>query len=889
MKKLYTFLFLGLVAFTARSGIVVNPGFEDGFKGWRHGGKAKLTWNINDKIFHSGKKSLYVRNDSKTAPNVFGTISQTLNVKPDTKYQFSLWIKAENAKNIWFMGGRGWNIRKFCPNGTYDWKKISINYKTKKNENKFQFRINFDGKCKDVWIDDIDAKELTTGNNSNEKLVSAAKGVQVSSELTGVSRYFKTAEKLKSKKLFDAYAKMRYLVIKKFNSQVTGNFYRIFPNLKGYAQKEVEQMAKEEMQRLQNIEAGKNKLVAVPVRAKDEYPQFVKEHLEQTVVWPDGKKEKRPMFLFGFGHFQGMRWDIGFLASMGVNYSQTEIGPRHVKPSGPELKPDGRAPASIKKFINQAEKYGVLVDLLISPHYMPKWFLEKNPDAKVLLGGFLRYGINRPAVKKFIGETSNEMINLMKNKALYSVCLINEPVAFIWHKDKDTKPMWEAYLKAKYKTISKLNRKWNRKYKHFADISPVWAPPKVPFEFDPKLYDWQDFNAWRLADWISWLDGAIKPSKEGRATHAKMMSRCYSQYDLMQGVDVYYFSKLGQFFGCDGGTTQRGKNTNYYSMLVKQSMMRGAQPKPINNTEFHLLRDRNHDAVHKGHVRVAYLSQALSGLCASAAWNWDWDGANKNTIFAGLFRYRPQATEEYMRTSFDLMRLAPEAVAVSEKQPKIGIIYSRGNMLWKPGTENVLSKCYQAVSELGENAVIIPEQHLASGKYQEMFPELRTLILPDIKYLTDEAYTAVVNFSKQGYHDNKGIILLGDSIPDMDPYGNKRNVNFLDDSAVIAETVAENDITAEKLKMKLDTFNALPEISLMTFDNKQVERIFWRTAKLSGKDIVTAINFTDKPIKLQWKKDNKVLTFQDQLSLNPSAGETVFELPPYSAVLGYLK
>lgn len=669
---------------------------------------------------------------------------------------------------------------------------------------------------------------------------------------------------------------------------IEGTFYNQFPELKELAIEELSNILKSESERLTGIKSGVLNPVNVPVLKKGEKPKVVNGHFEQNVVWPDGKVENRPIFLFGFGVFDQMRNDVNFLGQLGINYSQSEIGPSHIFPE--EGKFEKKRIASIQKFLKRSEELGIFTDLLLSPHYVPQWFHDKNPGTYIHLGGFLRIGINRPAIEKFLDECYSKILpDFAQDPALFSICVTNEPVAFVWSGDKDTHRLWEEYLVEKYKTTSKLNNTWGTSYKNFLDIKPILVPPKVPFEFDPRLYDWTDFNAQRLAKWIGSFGKIAEKYAPGIPQHTKMIQRSFAQYDLMQGVDPYYFTQNGDMNGFDGGVVFRDPIRAFNRIATVQAMIKGARTAPLLNTEHHLLRDRNHDAVPAGFVRAAFFHQALEGLSASVAWNWDYDGSDHNTIFAGLFRYRPGATEEYVGTGLDLMRLAPEVVAISEQQPEVGILYSRANMLWNQDSIDKFYNCNAALSANGITAVAIPDQIVAKGELKERFPNLKVLILPDVKYLPDEVFVQLDVFAKTSFHENRGVVAI-DSLPEFSPYHKRRDVSDFYDTAVMTDFVKSSNLNQKDMANIIGKFGVKPEVKLLGENGEIAEGVYFRFARKEGKLIGVAINLNSKPVTVKWQSNKqKTKNFTDFANGNAKFLGAEFEIAPWEVKIGYIE
>lgn len=69
---------------------VVNPGFEDGVKGW----SLPPNYSVVDDVSHSGKSSLRLVN---TDAGVYQLSSQELKFEPEAMYHFSVWVKTKGV------------------------------------------------------------------------------------------------------------------------------------------------------------------------------------------------------------------------------------------------------------------------------------------------------------------------------------------------------------------------------------------------------------------------------------------------------------------------------------------------------------------------------------------------------------------------------------------------------------------------------------------------------------------------------------------------------------------------------------------------------------------------------------------------------------------------
>ncbi|MGN7763490.1 beta-galactosidase [Paenibacillus sp. 22594] len=136
-----------------RDVILDNKDFVNRYTVNRSGG-VSATAAIVEGIGHSGNNSLKISNASPRQSNVFINVSQTLQVEPETTYEFKVWVKGDNANNVWFPGGTGWKQRKSFPAGTYDWREVSFEYTTAAGEVSYPLVILSEN-TGTVWLDDL--------------------------------------------------------------------------------------------------------------------------------------------------------------------------------------------------------------------------------------------------------------------------------------------------------------------------------------------------------------------------------------------------------------------------------------------------------------------------------------------------------------------------------------------------------------------------------------------------------------------------------------------------------------------------------------------------------------------------------------------------------------
>ncbi|WP_181592693.1 S-layer homology domain-containing protein [Paenibacillus sp. YN15] len=121
-------------------------------------GSALGSISLDEAVTHSGSRSLKIVNQSPKQSNIYLLASQAIPVKPNTAYEFKVWVKGENVKNAWFPGGPGWALRKSMPAGTYDWQEISYTYTTGPAELSFTLILASEN-VQTLWLDDLRVTE----------------------------------------------------------------------------------------------------------------------------------------------------------------------------------------------------------------------------------------------------------------------------------------------------------------------------------------------------------------------------------------------------------------------------------------------------------------------------------------------------------------------------------------------------------------------------------------------------------------------------------------------------------------------------------------------------------------------------------------------------------
>ena len=152
----------GLSVSAEARNLAQNYSFEEGMAPWfwSASGNCRATGEIDDSESHGGRRSFRMTNQSAAAPNVYARLGQKLRgLKPDTTYRISVWCKAVNAVAANIVGGPGWVDRGALPRGAYDWRQVTMDFKTRPADTTYDLGFTVEAPVESIWIDDDEVYE----------------------------------------------------------------------------------------------------------------------------------------------------------------------------------------------------------------------------------------------------------------------------------------------------------------------------------------------------------------------------------------------------------------------------------------------------------------------------------------------------------------------------------------------------------------------------------------------------------------------------------------------------------------------------------------------------------------------------------------------------------
>ncbi len=624
---------------------------------------------------------------------------------------------------------------------------------------------------------------------------------------------------------------------------------------------ELERLAQEADEQLRSAREGQSTLPEVP-RYVTSPITIDGPSLVADAFYPvSRRRERRPIFFTGYGHFAQVRRDLERFPGYGVNIIQIEFGPHSIFPE------EGVASdATIREFLkdfDRAADAGVSVCLLISPHYMPDWMLEKHPDLQVERVGFLKYCLHAPAGQEFLKRYLQFVIPRIKDHpALHSICLTNEPVNAESSECKYAQQLWHEWLKTRHGEVTLLNQRWRTEYASFKDV-PLPEPRVEP---TPLAYEFVRFNQEWFAGWHRMLADTIHEIAPNLPVHAKAMAwNFFSDGDQRFGVNAELFASFSQINGNDSVnsyTHGRGEWSQSWQLNnAGHDLQRSVADLPVFNSENHLIRDRETRFIPPGHVRTTLWQAAIHGQSATTIWVWERTYDPKSD-FAGSIMHRPACAEAVGRTGLDLMRLAKEVQAIQQLPAQVGLLYSTTAMVYDGGAyTDCLNQLVTVLSFTGLKVGFVTERQLASGTGHR--PPL--LLVPNIGHLSDTAFDALRDYPGR-------VVLVGSGLLSRDEYGHERTAVLDAESVPFSRGETEARGIWEDLLVRLPAWGIEPLVRITDSAGQPVWGVEWLTAKYAGGIVVNLIQHARQAVEIQVLRDKTPVRCTDLFTGKTSDG-----------------
>ncbi len=597
--------------------------------------------------------------------------------------------------------------------------------------------------------------------------------------------------------------------------------------------------------------------------------QKVEEHLRQELRHPSAEvtlwrcRERRPrvvrgsfvdesgspLFFTGYGHFGQVRADIEKFPAYGINMIQIEKGPSDLFPTEGAVSED--AIRELQSVLERAQRASVAVNLLISPHYFPRWMLDKYPHLRKRRNGFLQYCLHAPESQLFLQQYIRTLIPpLSKYPSLHSICLSNEPVSFEEPCEYATRD-WHRWLLKRHGDIATLNRRWTTQYARFEEV-PLPNPFEGARDHLPSWYDYIRFNQEFFAGWHQMLADAIREVAPDLPIHAKAMSwTLVNDTDVVYGADAYLFARFSDINGNDSVNFYNHGEGEYAQGWVlnalSHDLQRSVKDAPVFNSENHLIPDRDTRPVPAEHVHAVLWQAAIHGQGATTIWVWE-RTFDPRSDFAGSIMHRPACAEAVGRVNLLLNRYAREVTAIQRAPADVMLIDSVTGKVWDGGASaDCTGKLYQALAFTGLKVGIITERQLEEG----IVPWAPVLFVANLQHLSDRALETLRSYRGR-------VVFVGDGdLLGRNEYGQPREVNLTPSDRIPFSNRSTAQDLWRSLLASMPRWGIRPRVQVTDAQGNPVWGVAWRTGELDGRVVVNMCNYSHDTVRVRLLVDGK--------------------------------
>lgn len=599
-------------------------------------------------------------------------------------------------------------------------------------------------------------------------------------------------------------------------------------------------------------------------------PAIINGSFVSSARLPNGKVVEQPIFFNGYGHFARVIHDLAKWKRYGTNIIQVEFGPNSIFPAPDKV--DLKAAHAMKGLLDAAQKEGVAVCLLISPHYMPDWAFTKWPELRKRREGFIPYCTHLPEGRdllvRFIKAALPELVH---HPALQSICLSNEPV----NTEEPCEPgkaMWRDWLRKRHGSIQALNQAWGTTLGSFGEATmpnPFGPRPAMPVWYDYVRYSQAGFSGWHrmMAD-------AIHELAPDLPVHAKAMTwTMLNDTDIARpyGVEATQFADFSQVNGNDAVNWYSFGNGEWAQGWLQNAMghdlQRSVLNAPVFNSENHIITDRNTAYVPAAHVRAALWQAAVHGQGATTIWVWE-RAFDPRSDFAGSIMHRPGCAEAVGVVNMDLNRSAAEMAAIQRAPADVAILQSVTSCVYDIGKHvDCMGKLYTALVFRGLKVRFVTEVQLERG----VDPGAPVLFIPNAPHITAGALAGLRKYT------GKIIFVGGADLLRTGEYG--QALAPLTPAATVPFRYP-NTGWQDLWKALLDhdaAWGLKPAIDLVD-GGKPITGVEWRCGKVGNATIANLCNYRHTPARMAITREGKPVAAIDVLTGKPIRG--AFSLAP---------
>lgn len=619
-----------------------------------------------------------------------------------------------------------------------------------------------------------------------------------------------------------------------------------------------------------------------------------------------------PFYSVGYGHFGTVQKDIALFKDLGTDNIAIEIGPNSIlelmdKPAQKYINNGelcNKTAVSLQKVLKTAAESDVGVNLLLSPHYLPKWCMDMYSDLNTAKAGWCQYNIFTDNAKKLISEyLAGILPKIADYPSLNTIILSNEPTCVTYLYPDAFTTDFRLYLLNKHKTVAVLNEAWGTDYTKFSEIKmPQYdASTGLPLVYDACFYDWYIYNDEKLTGWHEWMANEVRKHIPNAKISVKVLDYLWMDDNVntyrLRGITGNDVERMAEF--CDlAGIDAHGNISDYPQIIDKYKWydyVRSVTGQPIYNSEDHIFYDGynvfgDRVSYQDKHAAAGIWEGALHGCEMTSLWTWErlnytpsggetWIEAVKrelNTPYSAALLHRPKVVAAIGKQAVNLRRLNDEVRILEKSKNNAAIMYSKSSRVYNLDYMKSLQEVYETMISIGIGADFVTEY-----KPERMF-DYDIMILPEMDNIESNTLRVLAEFCNNG-----GKIILLNSTLAGNEYNRESNDKYLEE--IIKSSVSiENDMAA--LKSILVSEDKRPiKLTLTNSNGEFVTGVDFKwTQNDDGSVLASICNLSNSDIKnLTIYLNGEAVLAEDMIS-GAQVGEN-FTAKRYDPILIYIQ
>lgn len=526
----------------------------------------------------------------------------------------------------------------------------------------------------------------------------------------------------------------------------------------------------------------------------------------------------------------------------------------------------------LPEVLKKAAENGVLLDLGISPHILPEWTYDNDPEVfKSTPAGFIGYNIDHPKAKEALEKWIRLYVPMVKDSpGLLSFYMSNEPEYLHSGRDQWSRPPWVEWLRNAHKSVHTLNKLYGTSHASFEDVPVPGTQMPEGIEAKRAFYDWVSFNHQHFADWHGWINRTIKSVAPEALTHVKAL-RVLDVTGHLSFVPVPDPEPLSDYTDLADSDAwpcvpaHEGPDDYWWrSQSLNYDLLHSFRGQPVFDSENHVVAvPYGPQSLSPEQTRAAVWQGALHHRSAVALFVWEsWTSGDS----LGQIYFRPANIYGADQAMLDMNRLGSELATINKQKAKVALLYSRPSVFWESAEYPAsLRSVYTALTFMGQAVTFISERQLASGKFSSANSNLKWIIVPRATHVTSAALAGLEKFTKRGGK----VLLVGEECLGWDEYHQPRTLSASLQNARQIEATADERAMMAILKPALAAGGLVSTSLTEAATGSDVWQVEYRVVQDNAAKLVPMISYATGLRTLKLGLSGKAVDLLTGVKTNP--------------------